>query len=99
MAHSVMHFEVVGKDLDKLQKFYGDLFGWNTKKIPGDMPYAMVDKEDGGIGGGYLNYATESAADDLETEYGAQRYERLRAVKRQYDAANVFRFNHNISPD
>jgi FAD/FMN-containing dehydrogenase len=51
------------------------------------------------IGGGYLNYATESAADDLETEYGAQRYERLRAVKRQYDAANVFRFNHNISPD
>ena len=52
MAHSVMHFEVVGKDLDKLQKFYGDLFGWNTKKIPGDIPYAMVEKEDGGIAGG-----------------------------------------------
>ena len=52
MAHSVMHFEVVGKDLDKLQKFYGELFGWNTSKIPGEIPYAMVDKEDGGIGGG-----------------------------------------------
>ena len=52
MAHSVMHFEVVGKDLDKLQKFYGELFGWNTTKIPGDIPYAMVEKEDGGIGGG-----------------------------------------------
>jgi uncharacterized protein len=52
MAHSVMHFEVVGKDLDKLQKFYGDLFGWNTKKIPGDIPYAMVEKEVGGIAGG-----------------------------------------------
>jgi FAD/FMN-containing dehydrogenase len=51
------------------------------------------------IGGGYLNYATEAAADGLETEFGAQRYERLRAVKRQYDPANVFRFNHNISPD
>ena len=50
MAHSVMHFEVVGKDLDKLQKFYGELFGWKTKKIPGDIPYAMVEKEDGGIG-------------------------------------------------
>ena len=51
------------------------------------------------IGGGYLNYATEASADGLETEFGAQRFERLRAVKRQYDAGNVFRFNHNISPD
>ena len=52
MAHPFMHFEVAGKDLDKLQHFYGELFGWNTKKIPGEIPYAMVDKEDGGIGGG-----------------------------------------------
>ena len=51
------------------------------------------------IGGGYLNYATEASADGLETEFGAQRFERLRVVKRQYDAGNVFRFNHNISPD
>jgi FAD/FMN-containing dehydrogenase len=50
------------------------------------------------IGGGYLNYATEASADGLETEFGAQRFERLRAVKRQYDPANVFRFNHNITP-
>jgi len=52
MAHSVMHFEVVGKDQDKLEKFYGNLFGWTTQKVPGDTPYAMVEKEDGGIGGG-----------------------------------------------
>ena len=51
------------------------------------------------IGGGYLNYAVEASADGLETEFGAQRFERLRAVKRQYDPANVFRFNHNIAPD
>jgi FAD/FMN-containing dehydrogenase len=52
------------------------------------------------IGGGYLNYASEAATDDsLETEFGAQRYERLRAVKRRYDPANRFRFNHNIAPD
>jgi FAD/FMN-containing dehydrogenase len=51
------------------------------------------------IGGGYLNYASEASADGLETEFGAQRFDRLRAVKRQYDPSNVFRFNHNISPD
>jgi FAD/FMN-containing dehydrogenase len=50
------------------------------------------------IGGGYLNYATEASADGLETEFGAERFERLRAVKREYDPSNVFRFNHNIAP-
>jgi len=52
MAHPVMHFEVTGKDLDKLQTFYGELFGWKTSKVPGEIPYAMVDKEGDGIGGG-----------------------------------------------
>jgi hypothetical protein len=51
MAHPVLHFEVVGKDVDKLQSFYGELFGWKTQPVP-DMPYVMVEKEDGGIGGG-----------------------------------------------
>jgi len=50
-------------------------------------------------GGGYLNYASESVGDGLETEFGAQRFSRLRDVKRRYDPDNRFRFNHNISPD
>jgi len=50
-------------------------------------------------GGGYVNYASESAGDGLLTEYGADRLERLREVKRGYDPENRFRFNHNISPD
>ena len=50
MAHPVVHFEVSGKDLDKLNSFYAELFGWKTQKVPGDMPYAMVEKEDGGVG-------------------------------------------------
>jgi FAD/FMN-containing dehydrogenase len=50
-------------------------------------------------GGGYMNYASESVGDGLETEYGAERLARLRGVKRRYDPDNRFRFNHNISPD
>jgi predicted enzyme related to lactoylglutathione lyase len=52
MAHPVVHFEVSGSNLDKLQSFYSELFGWKTQKVPGDMPYAMVEKEGDGIGGG-----------------------------------------------
>lgn len=50
-------------------------------------------------GGGYINYASESAGDGLETEFGVERLARLREVKRRYDPDNRFRFNHNISPD
>ena len=52
MAHPVVHFEVSGSDLGKLQEFYGEVFGWKTQKVPGEMPYAMVEKEEGGIAGG-----------------------------------------------
>jgi predicted enzyme related to lactoylglutathione lyase len=51
MAHPVIHFEVVGKDQEKLSEFYGDLFGWQTESIP-DMGYTMVKGEESGIGGG-----------------------------------------------
>jgi FAD/FMN-containing dehydrogenase len=50
------------------------------------------------LGGGYLNYASEAASRGLESEYGAEKLARLRAVKREYDPTNVFRFNHNIAP-
>jgi hypothetical protein len=51
MSSAVTHFEVVGKDLAKLQSFYGELFGWKTQSIP-EMNYAMVEKEGEGIAGG-----------------------------------------------
>jgi FAD/FMN-containing dehydrogenase len=50
------------------------------------------------LGGGYLNYASESAGETLETEFGAERYARLQTVKRRFDPTNAFRFNHNVPP-
>jgi predicted enzyme related to lactoylglutathione lyase len=57
MGQPVIHFEVVGKDAEKLQKYYADLFGWeiDTSNMP---TYGIVQREgnlnaDGvGIGGG-----------------------------------------------
>jgi predicted enzyme related to lactoylglutathione lyase len=58
MGQAVVHFEIVGKDGEKLQRYYGELFGWNIQ-ADNPMKYGMVDgKEtktaDGqqGIGGG-----------------------------------------------
>jgi len=48
--------------------------------------------------GGYLNYATDDAADTVEGAFGAEAFARLRAVKRTWDPGNLFRFNHNIPP-
>jgi predicted enzyme related to lactoylglutathione lyase len=60
MGQPVVHFEVIGKDGDKLRSYYSDLFGW---EIDADNPmrYGTVQREgntnaDGiGIGGGIGN--------------------------------------------
>ena len=58
MGQAVVHFEVVGKDGKKLQRYYGELFGWNVN-ADNPMQYGMVDAKDNtsmtgdnGIGGG-----------------------------------------------
>ena len=58
MGQAVVHFEVVGKDGEKLQRYYGELFGWNVN-ADNPMQYGMVDANDNktmsgetGIGGG-----------------------------------------------
>jgi predicted enzyme related to lactoylglutathione lyase len=58
MGQPVVHFEVVGKDGEKLRRYYAELFDW---KVDADNPmeYGMVAREDNkaadgnlGIGGG-----------------------------------------------
>ena len=52
MAHPVMWFEVLGSDGGKLQKFYGDLFGWTFDVIP-SINYGLAKTgAERGIAGG-----------------------------------------------
>ena len=57
MGQPVVHFEVIGKDGDKLRSYYSELFGWEIDSNNA-MNYGMVAREgnmapDGsGIGGG-----------------------------------------------
>jgi len=57
MGQPVVHFEVVGKDGEKLQRYYSELFGWEIN-ADNPMKYGMVPREGNvsaegvGIGGG-----------------------------------------------
>ncbi len=41
LDHTIIHFEIPANDVEKLRKFYQDLFGWKIEKVP-NMEYFMV---------------------------------------------------------
>jgi FAD/FMN-containing dehydrogenase len=52
-------------------------------------------------GGVYVNYLGQEAdegAERLKAAYGPEKYQRLVALKNQYDPTNLFRLNQNIKP-
>jgi uncharacterized protein len=66
MGAPVVHFEVLGKDPERLKSYYADLFGWDIESPP-NAPgnYGLVQRYTdaegrgipGGIGGGPDGYA------------------------------------------
>lgn len=57
MGHPVVHFEVIGKDGDRLRSYYSSLFDWQFD-TSNPMEYGVVNRDDNltadgvGIGGG-----------------------------------------------
>ena len=57
MGQPVVHFEVIGQDGEKLQRYYSELFGWQIE-ADNPMNYGLVQREGNinaegvGIGGG-----------------------------------------------
>jgi hypothetical protein len=45
-----------------------------------------------------VNNLAPDEATDAAAIYGPERYERLAAIKKTYDPANMFRVNHNVAP-
>jgi FAD/FMN-containing dehydrogenase len=46
----------------------------------------------------YVNFLMDEGEERVREAYGAERYERLRKLKRKYDPDNRFRLNQNIPP-
>ena len=57
MGQPVVHFEIIGKDVDKLRGYYSELFGWEFD-ADNPMNYGIVQRDGNtspegiGIGGG-----------------------------------------------
>jgi FAD/FMN-containing dehydrogenase len=47
----------------------------------------------------YVNFLMEEGEERVRQAYGADKYARLKAVKRKYDPTNFFSLNQNIKPD
>jgi FAD/FMN-containing dehydrogenase len=62
---------------------------WARSLFAAAAPYAT--------GGVYVNFMTEEEGDRVSSAYGLN-FERLRALKKEYDPGNLFRVNQNIRP-
>ena len=76
MTHPVVHFEIIGKNPEKLRNYFGELFGWQfdtsspvAEAVSEPANYGFVDRITapdgtgipGGIGGGAAYPATSSS--------------------------------------
>lgn len=43
MDHTIVHFEIPAKDVDKLKNFYVKVFGWKITKAPGPIEYWLIE--------------------------------------------------------
>lgn len=53
---------------------------------------------DQGVDGAYVNFVNEESPERVASAYPEATYQRLAAVKAQYDPTNLFHNNHNIPP-
>ena len=60
MAHPVVHWEIVGKDAARIQRFYTDLFEWNIDTT-NPFNYGIVDTGGEGQRGRRLQRTCSSA--------------------------------------
>jgi len=105
MGQPVVHFEVIGTDPEKLQSYYGDLFGWEfdtsapvSKAVSQPGNYGFVDRNTtsdgvgilGGVGGG-PGYDGHAIfyVGVPDVEAALQKAERLGGTRRMGPAKNL----------
>jgi predicted enzyme related to lactoylglutathione lyase len=41
--HTIVHFEIPADNVEKLKRFYSEVFGWKIEKTPGPMDYWLIE--------------------------------------------------------
>src|SRR4030042_4661664 len=41
--HTIVHVEIPADNIEKLRRFYSELFGWKINRTPGPMDYWMIE--------------------------------------------------------
>jgi predicted enzyme related to lactoylglutathione lyase len=41
--HTIVHFDIPAKDVEKLKKFYSELFNWKIYRAPGPIDYWLIE--------------------------------------------------------
>ena len=67
-----------------------ELIEWGRTTMAAMEPFTAA--------GHYVNDVIETGRDVVRGVYGDAKYERLVALKREWDPDNVFRLNQNITP-
>jgi FAD/FMN-containing dehydrogenase len=57
-----------------------------------------ADIESSLTGGAYINFLSAEGEERVRAAYGAEKFDRLRALKDRYDPTNLFHLNQNIPP-
>ena len=99
MPNPVVHFEVIGKDGQKLQRFYGQVFEWDIK-ADNPMQYGMISGGDGGGIGGGIGAAPPDMQPHGVTFYieVANLDETLKQVEKAGIAEVILYFNYGQKP-
>jgi predicted enzyme related to lactoylglutathione lyase len=78
----VVHFEIHATDMDRAERFYADVFGWEVQKFDGPVDYrllntgansdtgidgALVERRDGRDGDAVIAYVCTIQVDDIDS--------------------------------
>jgi predicted enzyme related to lactoylglutathione lyase len=60
--HTIVHFEIPAENVEKMRKFYSELFGWKIERVKGPIEYYLIETapEGKGVGGGMTKKEDQS---------------------------------------
>ena len=87
----ICHFEVPYSEKERMEKFYGSVFGWQFMPAPGEMPYTFLittevdehfePKKPGGVNGGAYPRGPQGATSPVIVVEVDSREQRVKDVE------------------